>query len=316
MNRNRKWYNGVLLFYKTPGCTSHDAVMSVRSIIKQRRIGHAGTLDPLAEGLLVVCVGKATKIVRFLVGCDKRYEAEICLGQTSRTYDGEGLYRDQMPKSAPALSDYDMTDLLSRFTGTFKQQVPAYSAVRVNGKRLYDAARKGEDIIPPVREVTIKELTLYEYEKPYLRVHVTCTSGTYIRSLAHDIGKKLGCGAYLSHLRRTAVGHLKVEDSMTLSQVEAYYQSDELDEKLLPYEHVLPYSAIKISDDFRPYVFSGKRVTGRDILGLEGAFTEGDRVLLKDSRGKVLAIGTAGIASTEVKADIPDELFNYTRVLN
>jgi len=316
MDRRQNWYHGVLLYDKPIGCTSHDAVASVRKVIGQRRIGHAGTLDPLAEGLLVMCIGRATKIVQFLIDCEKTYEAEIYLGKKSRTYDGEGIYKDQMPKLAPDMTDEQVEDLLNHYRGKIKQKVPVYSAVRVNGRRLYDYAHKGEPVKPPIREVTIKELTLLNYQKPLLHVRVTCSSGTYIRSIAHDIGHRLGCGAYLSKLRRTAVGHLTLNDALTLPEIEQLHIEKRLEDMLLPFDRVLLYGAIKVTDTFRPYVISGKDLKQKDVAELEGSFSEGDPVFLKDSQGQILAIGTAGFTSAEFNEIKPEKIFNYTRVLN
>ena len=313
----RKWYNGILLYNKPIGCTSHDAVTSVRKVIGQRRVGHAGTLDPLAEGLLVMCIGRATKIVRFLIDCDKTYEAEIHLGKKSRTYDSEGLYQDQMPKLAPDMDDNELDELLSHYRGRIKQKVPVYSAVPVHGQRLYNSARKGIEVEPPVREVEIKELTLLDYQKPLLHVRVTCSSGTYIRSIAHDIGRRLGCGAYLSHLKRTAVGHLTLNSALSLPEIEQLHNSGRLEGQLLSFDRVLPYGAIKVTDRFKPYVISGKDIKPKDILELEGEFTVGDNIFLKDSSGQVLAIGTAEFNSTQqLETEKLEKLFSYTRVLN
>ena len=203
MNNRFTGYNGILLLNKRQNITSHQAVLEVREIIRQRRVGHTGTLDPKAQGLIVVCIGRATKIVQFVSDFDKTYEAEIFLGRTSSTYDSEGIIKDGMPKAAPNLSLFEFQNLLNEFIGRKIQKVPAHSAVRVNGNHLYEYARAGQEVELPVREIEIKSIKTINFEYPKLTFQVTCSKGTYIRSLASDIGERLECGAYLSNLNRT-----------------------------------------------------------------------------------------------------------------
>ena len=316
MRNQNKYYHGVLLLNKERNITSHDAVLRVRSFIKQRRIGHSGTLDPLAEGLLVLCIGKATKIVQFLSGYDKTYEAEICLGQRSKTYDSEGVYHDQMPMTAPDMSIDEFSEIVQKYIGTITQTVPAYSAVRVNGERLYNMARRGVEIQLPERKVTIRNITILGYNKPYLQLRVACSSGTYIRTLANDIGEQLNCGAYLSGLLRTEVGTLNLNDALTLQEVQSLHEAGTLRQNLLPFEKVLKYGAIRITDEFEEKVICGRTVTYKDIVDIEGRFDIGDRILLKNVRGKVLAVGMAKTSSTSLPDSNGDELFKYVRVLN
>ncbi|MCH7946878.1 MAG: tRNA pseudouridine(55) synthase TruB, partial [candidate division Zixibacteria bacterium] len=201
-------YSGILLLNKQPGITSHDEIMNVRNIIGQKRVGHTGTLDPQAEGLLVICIGSATKIVQYLSNFDKSYEAEIYLGKSSTTYDSEGEITSDMPEAAPDFSAEEFSEILDEFRGTFTQKVPAYSAIRINGKHLYELARAGKEVERPERQVTISELEVISYNKPRLTIRVSCSKGTYIRTLADDIGNKLKCGAYLSALKRIGVNGL------------------------------------------------------------------------------------------------------------
>ena len=316
MTRQGNLYNGVLLYNKPTGVSSHEAVLDIRRAINQHRVGHTGTLDPRAEGLMVICLGKATKIAQFISACDKTYEAEICLGQRSTTYDGEGVYIDQPPLPVPDMSDDEIRNLLNGYRGKIKQKVPAYSAVKVDGQRLYQLARSGASVDPPEREIEIKEIHLLGYRKPHLRVWITCSRGTYIRSLAHDIGEELGCGGYLSWLRRTSVGELNVKHALNLAEVKRYHEADTLHTHLLGCDTVLRYSAIAITDNFKKYIISGKTLKPKDVVELHGSFVPGDRVFLKDTDGHVLAVGTAEAASDVFTDAQGQNLFSYIRVLN
>jgi len=318
MTRRGRFYNGVLLLNKPVGITSHDAVAQVRKAIQQRRAGHTGTLDPRAEGLLVICLGRGTKVARFLTDFNKVYDAEVLLGRKSKTYDSEGIYNDQMPMIVPDMTDQEAQDLLNSYRGKIKQQVPPYSAVKVNGQRLYNLARNEIPVDPPIREVTINDIKLLDYSKPHLRFRVNCSKGTYIRSLANEIGDRLGCGAYLSSLKRLSVGQLSLDDALTLSEVDRYHQNDTLGKHILHYGRVLTFSSITVTDQFKRYVVSGRKLVPDDIIEIEGDFVAGDKIMLKDIRGRVLAVG---LAERDVKGFSEpvgeDEImFSYIRVLN
>lgn len=196
-------FSGLLVLDKPVGPTSHDVVSRVRRLAGLRRVGHAGTLDPLASGVLLVCVGRTTRLVEYLVGLDKVYETTIRLGQATTTYDAEGEVTAERPVS---LSEAEIAAALDGFRGTIRQRVPPYSAVKQGGQPLYKRARRGEEFELPQREVTIHALDLLAYEPPLLSLRVASSSGVYIRSLAHDLGQALDCGGHVTALRRTAVG--------------------------------------------------------------------------------------------------------------
>ena len=301
MNNSFTGYNGILLLNKRQNITSHQAVLEVREIIRQRRVGHTGTLDPKAQGLIVVCIGRATKIVQFVSDFDKTYEAEIYLGRTSSTYDSEGVIKDGMPKTAPDFTLTKFQEILNEFAGRKIQKVPAYSAVRVNGNHLYEYARAGVEVDLPVREIEIKSIKALNFEFPKLTFEVTCSKGTYIRSLASDIGELLECGAYLSNLNRTSVGNMDLKDALSIKEVEELHNSNELAKRLLSFDHVLNYSGILVTNQFRAQVLNGMDLRPSDILGTLGEFAEGDRVLLKDEEGTPLAIGRAEVDSSRIK---------------
>ena len=213
--------DGLLLIDKPAGWTSHDVVAKLRGILHTRKIGHAGTLDPFATGLLIVGVGTGTKQLTALVGTDKTYEATARLGATSTTFDPEGTVTESSECKVP--SEEEMRHVLASFVGTHEQTAPAFSAKKVGGKKLYDLARKGlaHTVELPKKMVTISELRLTSYAWPFLKFRVSCSSGTYIRSLADDIGRKLGCGAYLTELRRMKVGDFDIKDAKTLEDISA-----------------------------------------------------------------------------------------------
>lgn len=188
----------------------------VRRIFKTRRVGHAGTLDPFATGLLILGIGPSTKKLTALVGLDKTYEATARLGATSDTYDLDGIIVESTKFQVPSRDEVESA--LKSFLGGYEQKAPAYSAKKVNGQKLYELARAGKDVeaLRPVKRIDISEIVLIEYAWPELKFRVACSSGTYIRSLAYDIGEKLNCGAYLTQLRRTKIGAYTIEEATSL----------------------------------------------------------------------------------------------------
>lgn len=209
--------NGFLVVNKPAGLTSHDVVARIRRAAHQRRVGHAGTLDPAAEGVLIVCLGPSTRLVDHLMAGTKRYTATIALGATTTTDDAEGEIVEERDASAIARADVERA--LSEFTGAIRQIPPMYSALKVAGTPLYKLARKGVEIERAAREVTIHSLVLLEFGPRRVVVDVTCSKGTYIRTLARDLGERLGCGAHLAHLLRTASGRFTLEDATRLDEL-------------------------------------------------------------------------------------------------
>jgi tRNA pseudouridine55 synthase len=209
---------GVLNVDKPGGMSSHDVVASLRRLTGIRRIGHTGTLDPLATGVLLLCLGRTTRLSEYLVGQDKRYEAIIRLGQETNTYDAEG----EIVAEQQVEADQDAIEAaLSHFRGTISQLPPMFSAIKKDGQPLYKLARQGIEAERPSRQVTIYRLELLGWTPPTLHLDITCSSGTYIRSLAHDLGQLLGCGGHITGLRRTAVGHFTLENAVTLAELTA-----------------------------------------------------------------------------------------------
>lgn len=222
-------HEGILNIDKPASMTSHDVINRVRRVAGMRRVGHAGTLDPLATGVLLVALGRATRLLEYLAGQPKTYDATVRLGQTTDTYDADGVVVAQWPVTADATA---VAAALDGFRGEIMQRAPAYSAIKQGGQPLHRLARAGQEVVAPLRPVTIYALDLLAYAPPLLELRIRCSTGTYIRSLAHDLGTALGCGGHIVALRRTAVGTFDVAQAMALDAL----QPDTLEAHLLPPE--------------------------------------------------------------------------------
>jgi tRNA pseudouridine55 synthase len=229
--------DGIFNIDKPEGLTSHDVVARVRRICGTRRVGHAGTLDPFATGVLPVVVGRATRLVEYLADADKEYRAVVALGAVSDTYDREGAITPAPGAVMP--SDKAVHEALSGFRGEIEQVPPMHSAIKVGGKKLYELARQGVEVERQPRKVTIARLDVEWYRPPMLGIHVKVSKGTYIRSLAHDLGQALGVGAYLESLIRTRHGPFKVDEATTLEGLEEAFRQETWRESLFPPEFIL-----------------------------------------------------------------------------
>ena len=209
--------HGFLNIAKPTACTSHDVVNAVRRLLGQRRVGHAGTLDPLATGVLVLGVGHGTRLIEYLAGTRKTYRAEILLGRTTTTDDSAGETLRERPVNVDSAT---VRAALEEFTGTIAQVPPAFAAVHVDGTRAYKRARRGETVALEPRQVTVFRLEVLELQLPHLTLEVECSTGTYVRALARDLGEALGCGAHLQALTRTCVGSFSLEDAVPLDALE------------------------------------------------------------------------------------------------
>jgi tRNA pseudouridine55 synthase len=211
---------GLILLDKPSGPTSHDMVYAVRRGAGEKHVGHAGTLDPLATGLLVMCLGPATRLSEYLSGKDKRYTARVRFGQATNTYDAQG----EVTAASASLPERPAVEAaLAGFRGPQQQVPPAFSAIKRGGQKAYDLARRGETVVLEARPVIFHSLELVEWQPPEAVLEVHCSAGTYIRSLAHDLGQRLGCGAHLSALRRTASGSLSVAEAVPLETLQAAF---------------------------------------------------------------------------------------------
>lgn len=222
---------GFLNIDKPKGWTSHDVVNKVRRGLRIKKVGHAGTLDPMATGVLIVCVGGATRLSEYAMTSTKTYRATVYLGKTTDSYDAEGETLTE--QDASHIAQLDVEAILPNFMGDIQQLPPMFSAIKQDGKKLYELARKGQTVERPKRPITIYDLSLVSWDAPEFTFDVTCSAGTYIRSLAYDLGEILGVGAHLSGLIRSASGAFKVEDAIS---PETLFASDDWTQYLLPPE--------------------------------------------------------------------------------
>jgi tRNA pseudouridine55 synthase len=237
----QKELEGVLLVDKPGEHTSHDVIARLRGKLRMRKIGHAGTLDPMATGLLIVLLGKATRVSQFLISLDKEYEGTIELGRTTDSQDADGEVMETRP--VPALSEADVRAAMAGFMGDQYQTPPMFSAIKIGGVPLYKRARKGEEVEREPRFIRVMAWDLLALELPRITFRLRCTKGTYVRTLAHDLGTKLGCGAHLCALRRTATDRFNVSQALTLAQIEEL-SIPEIEKRLIPVHQAVPTVAL------------------------------------------------------------------------
>lgn len=268
--------DGILNIDKPLGWTSHDVVAWIRRVLKIKRVGHAGTLDPLATGVLLVCLGQATRISEYLMASDKTYRATIQLGTITDTYDMDG----QIVETRPVRPEIDRGAIwiaLGRFVGDIMQAPPAYSAIKQDGVPLHRRARRGEDVRPSARPVHIHSIQLVDYAEPCLTVDVTCEPGTYIRSLAHDLGQALGCGAALSALRRTRSGRFLADDALSPEAMADAYRAGDLARHLHPMNAALSQlTPVAVGVDEIKRLRNGQPITGEAASLVRDGYAVGD----------------------------------------
>ena len=266
--------NGILNVYKEPGFTSHDVVAKLRGICKQKKIGHTGTLDPDASGVLPVCLGNATKVCDLLTDKDKEYRAVLLLGRTTDTQDVSGKTLEERPVLA---AEEAVREAILSFVGDYDQIPPMYSALKVNGKKLCDLARAGKEVERSSRRVKIYSIQIEEMDLPRVKLRVNCSRGTYIRTLCHDICQRLGCGGTMESLIRIRSGQFVLEEAQTLSEFQKMADAGELEEALIPVDSLfgdLPKAAvrpewIRLADNGNPLQ--------EDALETDAPFGEGTR---------------------------------------
>jgi len=241
MQAPQKELEGVLLVDKPRDHTSHDVVARLRGKLRMRKIGHAGTLDPMATGLLVMLLGKATRVSQYLISLDKEYEGTIELGKTTDSQDADGQVMETRP--VPPLTEGEVRAAMQAFLGDQYQTPPMFSAIKIRGVALYKSARKGQEVEREPRFIRVMSWDLLRFDPPHIDFRMRCTKGTYVRTLSHDLGIKLGCGAHLCALRRTAIDGLSVSQALSLDQIEGL-SIPEIEERLIPVHRAVPSFAL------------------------------------------------------------------------
>lgn len=247
--------NGVINIHKEAGFTSHDVVAKMRGICGQKKIGHTGTLDPQATGVLPVCLGSATKLCDMLTDRDKEYVAELLLGRTTDTQDMTGQVLTEAPVTS---TEEEVREAVFSFLGEYQQIPPMYSALKINGKRLYELARAGREVERQARPVHIAELEILDLQLPVVKLRVACSKGTYIRTLCADIGEKLGCGGTMKSLVRTRVGEFSLEDAVTLETLQKLRDQGRLGEAVVPVDACFQrFPALHVQEKWRRLAENG-----------------------------------------------------------
>jgi len=290
---------GVFNIYKEKGYTSHDVVAIMRHVAKTKKIGHTGTLDPDATGVLPICIGRATKLAEYLASADKTYIAEVILGLETNTGDISGEILTQKPV------EYDcgaITTTVNSFAfsqrGEYLQVPPMFSAIKIGGKKLYELARKGETIDRPARPVIIHEIRVLSFtpEKNAFTIEVKCSKGTYIRSLAMDIGQELGCGATMGELERIQSGIFDVSDAVKLDELKKAAESERLEDFLMPVDELLPYEKITLPESELARARNGNPLP-RSVVGT----AVGDKFWICDENG---IIGLFACSGNKLRAEV------------
>ena len=270
--------DGLLLTNKPLGISSNKLVSKIKFLFSAKKVGHTGTLDPMATGLLAICLGEATKFSSYLLNADKTYEALIKLGYKSTTGDTEGELTKQITDSMPSLAE--IKKILHKFIGPINQLPPMYSALKYKGKPLYTYARDGINIPRPKRKVIIHVIELLEYQGDKLRLKIKCSKGTYIRTLAEDIGDQLNVGAYLLELRRINIGKLSIENSINIEKIEKIEYEERLQLLLPPEELLREYEEIVLNSNEEDAIKDGKIIEKRpDIPGLYRLYGDNNKFI-------------------------------------
>lgn len=280
--------HGVINIHKEKGYTSHDVVAKLRGIVGQKKIGHTGTLDPDATGVLPVCLGKATKLCDMLTDKNKTYETVMLLGKVTDTQDISGTVLKEV--SVDELGEDIVREAILSFVGDYMQVPPMYSALKVNGKKLYELAREGVEVERKARPVTILDIQIKEIQLPRVRMEVSCSKGTYIRTLCHDIGEKLDCGACMEELVRTRVSRFILRDSLTLAQVQELKETGKLEEILVPIDEMFSdYEAVTLKEEFMSFVYNGNTFLPKHLKN-RIELSDGKMVRVYDNKGNFIAI--------------------------
>ena len=280
--------NGIINIFKEKNFTSHDVVAKMRGILKQKKIGHTGTLDPDATGVLLVCLGNATKLCDIITDRTKEYEAEMLFGVTTDTQDISG----KVIKTSDVIpSDEEIKKAIEKFSKSYMQLPPMYSALKVNGKKLVDLAREGVEVERKKRLVNIYSLDILELKYPKAKLRAKCGKGTYIRTLCHDIGESLGCGASLTSLIRTEVSGFRAENAITLNTLEKLRDEDKIKDILISTDRVFEsLKKLYVNDESRKYAYNGNKLNNRNFTKLDTYFSNNEKVCIYDLDKKFLGV--------------------------
>lgn len=281
-------YHGMINVYKEKGFTSHDVVAKLRGICKQKKIGHTGTLDPDAVGVLPVCLGCATRLCDMLTDKDKEYVAVLRLGITTDTQDATGKV---LAEKEVSVSEEEVRAVIASFEGEQLQIPPMYSALKVNGKKLYELAREGKEIERKARPIVVHEIEILSENMPEFTIRVKCSKGTYIRTICHDIGQKLSCGGVMVSLKRTKVGNFGIEDAYTLSQIEDMAKEGKLCEILLAVEKVFEkLPEIRVKETAMKALLNGNQLKKEEILMLSDEALKAEEVRVYGADGRFYGV--------------------------
>lgn len=280
-------YNGVINIYKEKGFTSHDVVAKMRGICKQKKIGHTGTLDPDAVGVLPVCLGSATRLCDMLTDRDKEYIACMQLGVVTDTQDMSG---EILAEKEVVASEEAVTEAIRSFVGEYAQVPPMYSALKVDGKKLYELARQGKEVERKPRPVTIYEIEILNISLPQVTMRVACSKGTYIRTLCHDIGAKLGCGGAMVSLQRTRAGQFRMDTAITLSALEKLRDEDKIAEVLIPVDEMFAeLAAVHVQEEAVKLLENGNLFSICYVMERR-MYGDGEEVRVYNSTGRFFGI--------------------------
>lgn len=280
--------DGILNIYKEKGFTSHDVVAIVRKTLHTKKVGHTGTLDPDAEGVLPVCVGKATKLSDIIMDGTKSYRAVVRLGVTTTTEDASGEVIDEKPVD---FDEEKIRQAVSLFVGEIRQIPPMYSAIKVNGKKLYELAREGKEVERKARVVTIFQIAIRQFMPPdAFEIDVECSKGTYIRTLCSDIGKALGCGAHMASLLRTKTGSFSLDHAVKLEELKALAEENKIESVILSMESALAdYTKVTVSEKSTKLLYNGGKIQAA-FYHSEVPLREGEIVSVFDSRKNLIGL--------------------------
>lgn len=281
--------NGIINVHKEAGFTSHDVVAKLRGILKQKKIGHTGTLDPDATGVLPVCLGKATKLCDLLTDKDKTYEAVMLLGTVTDTQDTSGQVLEEKEVTS---TEEEVRQVVMSYVGEYDQIPPMYSALKVNGKKLCDLAREGKEVERKPRRITIHSIDILhvDMEKKEVRMTVTCSKGTYIRTLCHDIGAQLGCGACMKQLIRTKVSRFDIKESLTLSEIDELNKAGQLGNYIVAIDEMFLHdNKIVVKEEFNRLLINGNSFTMEQI-DVAHSVLEGKEFRVYDHNNQFVAL--------------------------